>query len=80
MRITKAGPGPPLGAVDHWSGRGSSLPCWPGLDLRLKALSGYGTADLQSFSTAAQYRAAFLVWPLALCGARRLQSGVWIIC
>ncbi len=32
-------------------------------DLRLKALSGYGTADLQSFATAAQYRAAFLVWP-----------------
>ena len=32
-------------------------------DMRLKALSGYGTADLQSFSTAAQYRAAFLVWP-----------------
>jgi len=32
-------------------------------DMRLKALSGYGTADLQNFSTAAQYRAAFLVWP-----------------
>ena len=32
-------------------------------DLRLKSLSGYGTADLQSFSTAAQYRQAFLVWP-----------------
>jgi hypothetical protein len=32
-------------------------------DLRLAALSGYGTADLQNFSTAAQYRAAFLVWP-----------------
>jgi hypothetical protein len=32
-------------------------------DLRLQALSGYGTADLQSFATAAQYRAAFLVWP-----------------
>ena len=32
-------------------------------DLRLKALSGYGTADLQSFSSALQYRAAFLVWP-----------------
>ena len=38
-------------------------PCWPGLDLRLKALSGFGTADLQGFSTAAQYRQAFLVWP-----------------
>ena len=32
-------------------------------DFRLKSLSGYGTADLQNFSTAAQYRAAFLVWP-----------------
>ena len=32
-------------------------------DMRLKALSGYGTADMQSFSTAAQYRDAFLVWP-----------------
>jgi len=32
-------------------------------DLRLKALSGYGTADLQGFATAAQYDAAFMVWP-----------------
>jgi hypothetical protein len=32
-------------------------------DLRLKALSGFGTADLQGFSTAAEYRQAFLVWP-----------------
>jgi DMSO/TMAO reductase YedYZ heme-binding membrane subunit len=32
-------------------------------DLRLKALSGFGTADLQSFSTAAQYRQAFALWP-----------------
>jgi len=32
-------------------------------DMRLKALSGYGTVDLQNFSTAAQYRAAFLMWP-----------------
>lgn len=32
-------------------------------DLRLKALSGYGTADLQGFSTALQYQAAFKVWP-----------------
>ena len=32
-------------------------------DLRLKSLSGFGTADLQVFATAAQYRAAFLVWP-----------------
>jgi hypothetical protein len=32
-------------------------------DLRLKSLSGYGTSDLQGFSTAAQYRQAFLVWP-----------------
>jgi hypothetical protein len=32
-------------------------------DLRLKALSGYGTADLQGFSTAAQYNEAFRVWP-----------------
>ena len=32
-------------------------------DLRLKALSGFGTADLQGFSTAAEYRKAFLVWP-----------------
>jgi hypothetical protein len=32
-------------------------------DLRLKALSGYGTADLQGFSNALQYQAAFMVWP-----------------
>jgi hypothetical protein len=32
-------------------------------DLQLKSLSGYGTADLQGFSTAAQYRQAFSVWP-----------------
>jgi hypothetical protein len=32
-------------------------------DLRLKALSGFGTADLQGFSTATEYRQAFLVWP-----------------
>lgn len=32
-------------------------------DLRLKALSGYGTADLQGFSNAAQYNEAFRVWP-----------------
>jgi len=32
-------------------------------DLRLKTLSGFGTADLQGFATAAQYRQAFLVWP-----------------
>jgi hypothetical protein len=32
-------------------------------DLRLKSLSGFGTADLQGFATAEQYRQAFLVWP-----------------
>ena len=32
-------------------------------DLRLKALSGYGTADLQGYSTAAQYGRAFMAWP-----------------
>jgi hypothetical protein len=32
-------------------------------DLRLKALSGFGTADLQDFSTVAQYRQAFMAWP-----------------
>jgi hypothetical protein len=32
-------------------------------DLRLRSLSGYSTSDLQGFSTAAQYRQAFLVWP-----------------
>lgn len=32
-------------------------------DLRLKALSGYGTADLQGFTSALQYQAAFMVWP-----------------
>jgi hypothetical protein len=33
------------------------------LDLRLKALSGFGTADLQAYSTANQYRRAFMAWP-----------------
>jgi len=32
-------------------------------DLRLKSLSGFGTQDLQGFSTAQDYRRAFLVWP-----------------
>lgn len=32
-------------------------------DLRLKSLSGFGTADLQGFATADQYRQAFMVWP-----------------
>jgi hypothetical protein len=32
-------------------------------DMRLKGLSGFGTADLQGFATAEQYRQAFLVWP-----------------
>jgi hypothetical protein len=32
-------------------------------DLRLEALSGFGTADLQGFSSARQYNAAFMVWP-----------------
>jgi hypothetical protein len=32
-------------------------------DMRLKTLSGFGTADLQGFATADQYRQAFLVWP-----------------
>jgi hypothetical protein len=32
-------------------------------DQRLQALSGYGTADLQKFATAAQYNDAFRVWP-----------------
>lgn len=33
------------------------------LDFRLKSLSGFGTVDLQGFSTAQEYRRAFLVWP-----------------
>jgi len=32
-------------------------------DLRLKSLTGFGTADLQGFSTAEQYRHAFMAWP-----------------
>ena len=32
-------------------------------DLRLESLSGFGTAELQRFSTAQQYNAAFMVWP-----------------
>lgn len=33
------------------------------LDLRLETLSGFGTTDLQSFYSATQYNAAFMVWP-----------------
>jgi hypothetical protein len=33
------------------------------LDAALAALSGFGTADLQTFSTAAEYRRAFMAWP-----------------
>ncbi|HEY4078440.1 MAG TPA: hypothetical protein VGM26_16035 [Rhizomicrobium sp.] len=32
------------------------------MDLRLKTLSGYGTADLQALATAAQYKAVFYAW------------------
>jgi hypothetical protein len=32
-------------------------------DQRLKALSGFSTADLQAYSTAAQYRQVFRHWP-----------------
>jgi hypothetical protein len=32
-------------------------------DFRLKSQSGFGTVDLQSYSTAQEYRRAFLVWP-----------------
>jgi hypothetical protein len=32
-------------------------------DLRLETLSGFGIAELQRFSTAQQYNAAFMVWP-----------------
>jgi hypothetical protein len=39
----------------------SALLAW--WDFRLKALSGASTADLQGFSTAIQYRWAFLHWP-----------------
>ena len=33
-----------------------------GLDLKLKALAGVDTADIQSFSSAAQFRAALWAW------------------
>jgi hypothetical protein len=32
-------------------------------DFRLKSQSGFGTVDLQGFSTPQDYRRAFLVWP-----------------
>jgi hypothetical protein len=32
-------------------------------DLQLKSLSGYGTGDLEGFSTASQYRQVFMAWP-----------------
>jgi hypothetical protein len=32
-------------------------------DFRLKALSGFGTADLQGFNTGSEYRWVFLHWP-----------------
>jgi len=32
-------------------------------DYRLKSLSGFGTVDLQGYSTAQEYRRAFMVWP-----------------
>ena len=42
------------------------MPPWSspfcGLDLRLKALAGVGTADIQAFSTAIQFQAAFRAW------------------
>jgi hypothetical protein len=32
------------------------------MDMRLKTLSGYGTADLQALASAAQYKAVFYAW------------------
>jgi hypothetical protein len=48
-------------------------------DWRLKALSGVGTADLQGFNTAVEYRWAFLHWP-ARFAVRAGFDWVWIIC
>lgn len=39
-------------------------------DLNLKAGSGFGTADLQNFATAGQYRAAAFVWGHEAYGIR----------
>ncbi|OJT98415.1 MAG: hypothetical protein BGN82_11240 [Alphaproteobacteria bacterium 65-7] len=39
-------------------------------DTRLRGLSGFATMDLQSFTGAAQYRAAFFVWTPAAFAAR----------
>lgn len=35
-------------------------------DWRLKAISGFGTSDLQGFGTANEYGTAFMVWPSRL--------------
>lgn len=40
------------------------------LDLRLKALSGVGTVDLQTFSSGADYRIAFWAWGRSLYAVR----------
>jgi hypothetical protein len=40
------------------------------LDLKLKALSGVGTSDLQSLISAAQFRAAFWAWSAGPLAAR----------
>ena len=40
------------------------------LDLRLKALSGVGTADLQTFSSGADYRIAFWAWSRSMVAVR----------
>lgn len=40
------------------------------LDLQLKALSGIGTADLQTYSSAAEYRMAFWSWRRASFAVR----------
>ena len=51
-----------------------------GLDLRLKALSGVGTADLQTFSTAADYRIAFWAWRRPSMRPGPVSIGAWITC
>ena len=45
-------------------------------DLRLKSLSGFGTADLQGFATAEQYRQAFMVWPSRYAGRAGFNWGL----
>jgi hypothetical protein len=61
MRITKQSLNSRWALASILAGLVFTVLAWS--DYRLKSLSGFGTVDLQGYSTALAYRRVFLVWP-----------------